>query len=449
MRFFITAIMGFLLMHTQAQNVSGTWKGELSIQGMKLPLVFHISQQGGMISATMDSPAQGAKDINVDSAGWVDNRLDLVVSGIGLRYTGKMEGKDSIAGTFTQRNVSLPLGLARSTDSIPKLRRPQTPKPPFDYHIEEVTLKNEQQGNTLAGTLTTPSGTGKFPVVVMITGSGAQDRDETIFGHKPFWVMADYLARHGIASLRLDDRGVGGSSAGKAHPTTADFVTDIDAAVNYLAAKGFQSIGLLGHSEGGLIAPRVANKNKQVQFIISLAGPGVPIDTLMIRQLEASLKLAKIPEAAAAANIAIVTEAYRFNNSYTGNHFKADLEKHLMQQFPLTGELNKAVASQIGMPWFAYFARQNPQTDIQQLKIPVLALNGSLDFQVDAAQNLKGWKSSLEKGGNKQFEIMELPGLNHLFQEAQTGAASEYGTIEQTLSPQVLQIITNWILKKR
>ncbi len=447
MKYILLILTNLWIVSTPAQSLSGAWKGELDIQGMKLPLVFHLTQTSSSLSATMDSPAQGAKGIKVDSAEWVNGQLSLVVSGIRLKYVGRLAGADSIAGTFTQMNTSIPLGLMRSKDSVFHYKRPQTPQPPFDYKTEEVLIKNEQQGNTLAGTLTTPYIKTSFPVVVMITGSGAQDRDETIFGHKPFWVIADYFANNGIGTLRLDDRGVGGSSAGKSNPTSADFATDIDAAVNFLADKGFKDIGLVGHSEGGLIAPWVANQNNKVRFLISMAGPGVPIDTMMIKQLEAALKLGNVPDATASANKAIVREAYQFNNQYKGDNFKADLENHLMKKFPLAQDMNKAVASQVGTPWFSYFAKQNPQESIQKLKIPILALNGTLDFQVDAALNLTGWKTSLKKAGNRHFETVELPGLNHLFQEAQTGYITEYATIEQTISPKVLQLMTNWILK--
>lgn len=447
MKYSILLLFAFCCTGIRAQNITGTWKGELSIQTMKLPLILHIGRAGSSFTATMDSPAQGARGLKVDTTEWVNGQLRVVVNNIRLHYTGRLAGTDSIAGTFTQMNTSLPLGLSRSKDSIFEYKRLQTPQPPFNYTIEEARFINPAEGNALAGTLTTPSNKKQFPVVVMITGSGAQDRDETIFGHKPFLVIADHFANNGIGALRLDNRGTGGSTAGKDNPTSSDFATDINAAVNFLAKRGYTTIGLLGHSEGGLIAPWVANENKKVKFIISMAGPGVPIDTLMKKQLAAALRLGNVPEATAAINKAIVSEAYRFNNSYTGNNFKTDLESHLLQTFPLAQDMVKAVAAQMGTSWFSYFAKQDPQAAIQKLKIPVLAINGTLDFQVDAALNLTGWKAALEKAGNQHFKIAELPGLNHLFQEAKTGAVSEYAIIEQTISPAVLQLITGWVLK--
>lgn len=446
-RYFFTILSTFIFTAIYAQSITGNWKGELNVQGMKLPLVFHIRQEGLTLSSTMDSPAQGARDIKVDTTEWQNGQLSLIVNSIRLRYTGTLAGTDSIAGTFTQTNTSLPLGLTRSKDSTFEYNRPQTPRPKFNYKTEDITIKNQEQGNLLAGTLTTPYSKKDGPVIILITGSGAQDRDETLFGHKPFLVIADHFAKNDIATLRLDDRGVGGSEAGKSGATTADFVTDINSAVNYLSQRGFKNIGLAGHSEGGMIAPMVANKNKKVKFIISMAGPGVAIDTLIRKQLDETLKLAHISEAAANINKMVAYEAYSFNNTYTGNNLQADLENDLMKKFPLTGAMNKAVATQISVPWFSYFLKQDPSVAIQQLKIPVLVLNGSKDSQVDAKQNLDGWKASLEKAGNKNFEIEELPGLNHLFQEAETGAVSEYATIEQTISPTVLKLMTDWIKK--
>ncbi|GAB3413795.1 alpha/beta hydrolase family protein [Niabella aquatica] len=447
LRYLFIALSTVLFLTVYGQSITGHWAGELDIQGAKLPLVLHITQKGTAFTSTMDSPAQGVRGMKVDTTELVNDRLTLVVNNIQLRYVGTMVSGDSIAGIFTQMTTSLPLRLTRTKDSLPVYNRPQTPHPPFSYKIEEIVLRNQDEGNLLAGTLTTPSNKKNFPVVVMITGSGAQDRDGTLFGHKPFLVIADHLANNGIGSLRLDDRNVGGSEAGKDGPTTADFVTDINSAVHYLARRGFKHIGLLGHSEGGMIAPLVANNNKKVQFIISMAGPGVPVDTLMKKQLDVALKLGNVPEAAADINKAIVNEAYSFNNNYTGNHLKTDLEQHLAQKFPLVQDMSKAVAAQVGTSWFSYFAKQNPQIAIEKIKIPVLAINGSLDFQVDALLNLAGWKTSLERAGNKNFEVTELPGLNHLFQQAKTGAASEYATIEETISPTVLQLITGWILK--
>ena len=433
-------------MAVNSQSITGSWSGDLLVQNMKLPLVLHIEQKGDSLTSTMDSPAQGAKGIVVNKTLFTNNELRIEITAIGASYKGKLDG-DSIIGIFTQMGATLPLTLKKGVAEVKSPNRPQMPKPPFNYNIEELSFTNHAEGNTLAGTLTTTKNKKQFPVVVLITGSGAQDRDETLFGHKPFWVIADHLTKNGIGVLRLDDRGVGGSSNGKDGATSADFATDIDAAVNFLRKKGYKNIGLIGHSEGGMIALMVANKNKNVKFIVSMAGPGIPIDELMIGQLKATSKSMNVPEAAANINLQVVQKAYSIMKSYKGNELQKDLYDSLQKAFPLVQSMNKAVSDQVSTPWFSYFLKQNPQQNIRLLKIPVLALNGSKDVQVLSKENLAGWKVSLEKAGNKNFKTVEMEGLNHLFQEAETGSPSEYGQIEQTISPKVLDLVTNWILK--
>jgi pimeloyl-ACP methyl ester carboxylesterase len=435
------------------QNIEGAWSGNLNVQGMKIPLVLHIVQNGDSLSSTMDSPAQGAKGIAIDKTGFTNHQLNFEIKALSVSYEGRLEG-DSIAGIFTQGGANLSLVFKKSPDKKEVLHRPQTPTPPFDYAIEDVSFTNASEGNILAGTLTTPHHKTQFPVAIMITGSGAQDRDETIFGHKPFWVIADHLAKNGIGVLRLDDRGVGGSSAGKANATSADFATDIDAAVNFLVKKGFKNIGLIGHSEGGFIAPMVANKNKNVKFIVSMAGPGIPNDEVMVLQLEAMNKVLGIPDSVMKWNLDFSKSLYGFVKSYTGNNLQSDLKAYVLNYLKtdsgqITSDKTEAFATstvgQVGSEWFQYFLKHDPRPDIEKLKIPVLALNGTKDMQVIAKENLAGWKTALEKAKNKNFKIVSLTGLNHLFQEAKTGAPMEYGEIEQTISPQALDVITSWI----
>lgn len=440
-----------------AQSIKGTWSGDLAMQNMNLHLVLNITQNGDSLYATL-LPAKGAKEIKVDEIAFKDNQLQLVVKRM-FAYKGKLEG-DSIPGTFIQTGKNIPLTFKRGNQEVIPTNRPQMPKPPFNYNIEGVKFTNPVDTNTLAGTLTTPKYKKQFPVVVMITGSGAQDRDETLFGHKPFWVIADHFTKNGIGVLRLDDRGVGGSSKGKAGATSADFATDIDAAVNYLVKRGYTNIGLVGHSEGGMIAPIVAAKNKNVKFLVSMAGPGIAIDELMLLQTYALSKAGGATEDAARKNVEINKKVYHLAKTYQGDHFSDSVKNLIMQALDnspevkyLTEEQKNAIVSQqvtmVSNPWFRYFLKFDPAPYISKLKIPVLAINGSKDVQVIAKDNLAGWKASLQKGGNKNFIIKEFEGLNHLFQEAKTGSLNEYQQIEQTISPAVLDYMTNWILKQK
>ncbi|MBO9594719.1 MAG: alpha/beta fold hydrolase [Niabella sp.] len=431
-----------------AQSVAGSWLGNLNLpNGIALPLVIHIEQSADSLRSKMDSPAQSVKDLPITRTSFANGILQFELQSPRIQYTGNLRG-DSIAGTFTQAGQAFPLVLKKNTDEDrPFYNRPQEPKPPFAYHSEDLSFENEQQGNRLAGTLTTPENKKDYPVVILITGSGAQDRNEALFGHKPFLVIADYFARHGIGTLRLDDRGVGGSDKGKDGATSADFATDISSAVHYLAARGYQRIGLVGHSEGGMIAPITASKNKAVKFVVSMAGPGIAIDSLMLQQLKATSKTQHIPEADLNTHIQAARKAYAFTKGYTGDNLRTVLTDTLLQYFPQVPDMVRAMAQTISTPWFTYFIRFNPQDYIRQLKIPVLAINGSLDVQVDARANLAGWEAGLKKAGNTSAEVKALKGLNHLFQQATTGAVSEYAQIEQTIAPEVLELMTNWILK--
>ncbi len=454
----ITFLVGalFCAFLLNAQSIVGNWLGELSVNGMKLPLILHITQVNNSLQATMDSPAQGAKDIKVDQTIFANNELHIELNNIGAAYKGKLVA-DSITGTFTQNGMNFPLLFKRGIADVKKPNRPQMPKPPFNYNIEELSFVNTAQGNTLAGTLTTPRNVKNFPVVVMITGSGAQDRDETLMDHKPFWVIADHFTKSGIGVLRLDDRGVGGSSKGTDGTTSADFATDIDAAVQYLQKREFKNIGLVGHSEGGMIAPIVASKNKEVKFLISMAGPGIPTAELMVLQNEAILRAGGTQEQEVKAAGDRADSLYQFINNYKGDDFKESLKNYLQKSIGAQPELaslsqiqkEAMITQQLKMfssEWFRYFIQFNPAAYISKLKIPVLAINGSKDVQVTAEENLNGWKEALRKAGNKKYQLKEFEGLNHLFQEAETGSPVEYAQIEQTISPQVLSVMTNWIL---
>ena len=441
-----------------SQEIMGSWGGALDVPGMKLPLVFNIKQNGGQLTSTMDSPMQSVKDIPVTQTTFEKNELTLASTNMQFQFKGTLN-VDQIKGTFTQGQMSLPLVLSRKKEGESILKRPQTPQPPFNYKIEDVTFTNPIDKNTLAGTLTTPPNTKSFPVVVLISGSGQQNRDSEIFGHKSFWVIADDFAKKGIGVLRVDDRGTGSSNGATMTMTTQNFAEDTNAAVAFLSQKGFTNIGLIGHSEGGIIAPIVASKNPNVKFIISMAGPGIPTDELLVLQSNAIAKAAGATEEELKSSEATNRKIYSLVKNYNGTDlqsevkkiFIADMQKLPKEQQPSAEEMVKTAeqeSAKIAIPWFTYFMKINPDVYWSKLKIPVLALNGSKDLQVISKENLAGIKASLEKAKNKKIEMVEFPNLNHLFQEATTGSVAEYGRLEQTIAPAVLEKMSSWILSR-
>ena len=358
----------FVLLFTPffGQEIIGSWAGELDIQGTKLPIIFNIKSNETGFTTTMDSPAQGAKDIPIAKTTFEKNELFLDASNMKIQFKGTLVN-DKIEGTFSQGGMGIPLVLSRKKEGESKLNRPQTPKAPFDYTSEDVTFINPIDLNTLAGTLTTPKNKKNFPVVVLITGSGQQNRDEEIFGHKSFWVIADDFAKKGIAVLRLDDRGIGGSNKGNnTTPTSQNFATDINAAVNFLALKGYKNIGLAGHSEGGMIAPMVASQNNKVKFVVSMAGPGIPIEELLQLQSRAVAKLDGASDADLKMNEELNRKLYAVIKNPKSNDLKSEiktilseeLKKLPKEQFPPESEIEKMLeseAKQISNPWFVYF----------------------------------------------------------------------------------------------
>lgn len=364
--------------------------------------------------------------------------LTIEVTNIGLSYKAKLVTPDSLHGDFSQGPLKVKFGMSRSKGEKP-LVRPQTPEGPYAYYTEEVTVKNEVEGNVLAGTLAAPDQSTKHPILVMITGSGAQTRDEELFGHKPFLVIADHLAKQGIATLRLDDRGMGQSEAGKPDATSADYAGDILSAVNFLSKRGYKNIGLLGHSEGGMIAPMV--NSSKVKFMVLLAAPGIPIVELMRAQTYEIGRSQGAPEAMAKRISDTNYKLYQYMNSYKGSDFRADVLKYLKEE--MKDPQAETTIKQVESEWFRYFIAFDPTSYLKKVKVPVLALNGTKDVQVTAKENLEGLRASLPK--NKKTEILAMEGLNHLFQTAKTGSVMEYGQIEETISPAVLEKIASWI----
>ena len=433
-------------------DIDGTWMGTLEVGTVKLRVVFHVVNTEDGLIATMDSPDQGAKGMPTTSVTRDGANLKIEAKAINAVYEGKIAADlSTIDGTFTQMGDPHPLLLKRIRDqSELEPKRPQNPAKPYPYRAEEVTYVNTVQDVTLAATLTLPPGKGPFPAVVLITGSGPQNRDETLMGHKPFLVLSDYLTRHGIAVLRADDRGTGKSTGVFANATTADFATDTEAGVAYLKTRteiDSQKIGLIGHSEGGVIAPMIAARNHDVAFVVMMAGTGVPGDQILPAQNEAIEVASGIDPAKAAQNAAKEKEMLALVETEKDSSV---LEKKLKED--MAGEVPEAQIGlqmrQLTSPWMQYFLTYDPATALRKVRCPVLVLNGSLDRQVLPSQNLPAIRKALEEGGNKHFEIDELTGLNHLFQTAKTGAPSEYSQIEETISPVALDKMANWIVKQ-
>ncbi|MFT4153476.1 alpha/beta hydrolase family protein [Parafilimonas sp.] len=441
-------------------QITGTWQGMLQVQGTEIPLVFHITKDGEIYMGTMDSPNQGAMGIKLDSVNFEHDSLSVFYKASGgIKYKGEL--KDTlINGTYSQGNFSFPLQLKKISDSSKvALIRPQEPKPPFPYTIEDVSFKNSESNLKIAGTLTLPPNSKNPPIAVMITGSGQEDRNEELFGHKPFWVIADYFARNGIGVLRDDDRGIGGSESGDlTHVTSADFATDVHAAIDFLQTKGYTNVGLIGHSEGGMIAPMVASQRNDVKFIIMLAGPGVSGDSILTEQAYLGAKAEGVSENIAASNASFLRKTIEFIKNYNSDSLYAAVGNYMdtaVLRQPMFGSLSQSQRESIKVqqaktltnPWTLYFIKYNPAPALEKTQCPVLALNGTLDMQVPCKENLNAIEKALKKGGNQHYKIMPMEGLNHLFQHAKTGGGSEYGKIAETISPQVLEIMKDWILQ--
>lgn len=447
-----------------AQNLSGAWQGTLDVQGTALRLVFHLSPEGEGYTATMDSPDQGATGIPVDAATFVDGQLTLVAEALQLQYQGTYQAEpEVIVGTFEQGGLSLPLTLERQVAPIEPETRPQDPTDQ-PYRSADVTFPNESDDVTLAGTLTLPAEGRPEQVVVLISGSGPQDRNQelTTFNHRTFLVLADYLTRQGIGVLRYDDRGVGQSTGDFASATSEDFARDAAAAVAYLRDQpnlAQARVGLVGHSEGGMVAPMVASGLAEVDFLVLLAAPGLPIDQLMLTQSEQAGRDAGTPEAARQANRRLLTRIYAYLSTHPDaprDSAKAALrvifQEELAQFPPATlaalGDTETFTQRQIAgviTPWFRYFIRFDPGDYLRQVEVPVLALTGSLDHQVAAEANLAAIEAHLQAGHNPSATVRQLDGLNHLFQTAQTGAVAEYRQIEETFAPKAMAVIAQWI----
>lgn len=407
-------LLTFAVAQAQVANTTtallGAWTGKLDLGTASLTLVLHFEQKDGFVACTMDSPDQGAKGIGVYKDYLSEDSVALSVQALGVTYRAKLKN-GQLNGTFMQNGLRLPLVLKKGEL---ERRRPQMPAEPYPYQTEEITFVNQADNATLSGTLTYPVGYETMkkkdvPVVIMVSGSGLQNRDEELFDHKPFLVLADHLARHGIASLRYDDRGFGASDGGdrvQKDATTLDYKRDAEAGIQYLRSlKKFGKVGVIGHSEGGNIA-FMLGADKKVDFVVSMAGVGVKADTALTAQANKILELQGQP-----ARLSV--EQYRQN------------------------------VQALQSPWMNWFVDYDPTADIAAVKCPVMAINGDKDCQVISSLNLPSIRQILQS--DRHNIIKEYPSLNHLFQHCQTGLPTEYGNIEETISPEVLTDITEWI----
>ncbi|HHC80281.1 MAG TPA: alpha/beta fold hydrolase [Flavobacteriia bacterium] len=444
-----------------SQDITGRWNGTVKLgEDKKISFIFNIENTENKYVTTIEIPTQRVSGLKPQKTSFKNGALFIDGANLGIKYEGSFNKKtQQFEGTFSEGLNALPLILKREKIKIEKTaKRPQEPVKPYPYNEEEVVFENKEANVSLSGTLTLPRANGKFPVVILISGSGPQDRDETVANHKPFWILADYLTRLGIAVLRYDDRGFGKSTGSFSNATTKDFSTDVISAVNYLKSRtdiDLNNIGLIGHSEGGIIAPLAANQTNDVSFIVLLASTGILGSELSLIQSK-TLRPFPVPNEDAyeqairkAIKIAASDKEISAIKSELTTHYNATIApilKPLVGNDAKVSEIIKGLIEMRTTPWIRYFYNYNPADEFEKLKIPVLSLNGSKDTQVSAKINQEGIRKALIKGKIKDYKIIEMENLNHLFQECKTGKMDEYELIEQTFSPKALKVISNWIL---
>jgi len=470
--FLFISILSSCLGCLAQKNLTGYWQGELTVGGgLKIGFRF-FNDSTGKLSATMDSPDQGAYDIKTDEVVALDDSIKVSVKSLNASYAGKIISDSSIEGIFRQ-GIKVPLKLRKLSKPFSRLK-PQTPVPPFPYQSEEILFAGTDSSIVFAGTLTYPfaqeknkTSLVKYPAILLITGSGAQNRDEEIMGHKPFMVLADYLTKAGFAVLRVDDRGTGKSTGTHSGATTADFCKDAAAALEFLKKQRMidpKKIGLLGHSEGGLIASMLAADKKNIAFVILMAAPGIPSLDLMAEQNIALLKANGMSDSASQAygslyrkivpailSSADTAEANKKGREVFDSWFSLQTDAviktlGLRESFKQNIYLKK-FTQELLTPWFKYFMQADPGPYLQKLNCKVLALNGEKDIQVVATPNLEGIRNSLKKSKSRQYDIVFLPGLNHLLQNCQRCTPQEYGKLEETISPAAMEVISSWLSK--
>lgn len=450
-RFLIGFLLTFISWNSFSQSFSGTWYGKLNV-GVKLPLILHIKQEKKKkYVASMDSPSQKSYGLKANEVKSKNDSIFIQFSQLSAEYRAK-KTENGLSGTFNQYGQSYPLILTNDSSVIAPPNRPQNPKPPFNYTSEDVTFTNKEDNVTLAGTITRPKEGTNFKAVILVSGSGPQDRNEEMLEHKPFLVLADYLSSRGIVVLRYDDRGFGKSTGSFAEATVYNFAKDAKAAVNYLRSLPYidpNHIGIIGHSEGGMVAQIIAAEQPSlVNFAILMASPAIPIDSLMLQQNRDILASQHWSQEAIDSYINSIRPIY--HKVKTDEHCPSDCVLELIQtnfadykQKPMQ---YISLASQLSSKWFHEFLKFDPAFYLTKIKQPIFALNGNKDIQVQATPNIKALRDNLKAGGNTDFTLKIYKDLNHLFQPCQTGEIHEYEEIETTLSEEVMEDITNWII---
>jgi len=463
MKTIITTILFISLAIASAlsQNLSGVWHGIAKTPDNKeITFVFLFEKNEAGYSSKMAIPTFDVMDILPKATTFENGKLHIDGSNLGMKYEGIWnETTNQVEGSYSEGGTILSLVLIKGNPKMTTPKRPQEPVKPYPYYEEEVIFKNTEVNIELAGTFTRPQGSEKFPVVILISGSGRHDRDGSIPGHRPFLVLSDYLTSKGIAVLRYDDRGFKESTGDFNKATTADFAQDVLGAVNYLKSRkdiDIKKIGLIGHSEGGIIAPLAANQTSDISFIVTLAATGIKGSEVSVMQSK-SLRPFPVPDEKAfeenvrkSIKIASSNKDIAQKRKELTTHNKTYLEPILKSLGATDENITKFIQNEtesVLKPWNSYFFSYNPSKEFEKLSIPVLSLHGSKDIQVDATINQNAIRNALIQGNNKNYKIIELENLNHLFQECATCDINEYKDINQTMSPVALNEISNWIFE--
>ena len=459
--FSVAVILSFSSIQLNAQSNSlesleGIWLGKVEIPNAAvLRMAIIVNKDGSAVFNIID---QATGNIPIDEILYNGDTVSFKINRLGITIMGPISSdKDSIAAKFIQRGGKFTLNLGL-VDELPQLNRPQTPKEPFGYASEEVDFENKPADVKLQGTLTLPDSKAKVPAVVLLTGSGKQGRDQDIGGHKHFWVIADYLSRNGIAVLRMDDRGFGGSTGDFSTSTTGDFATDAVAAVDYLKNRkeiDVSQIGLIGHSEGGATAVIAASQSTSVKFIISLSGGIINFGDIVITQLTDRLKSQNVPEANITLEMNWRRKLYEIVREPTDSATAANkmwmAYRELSEEDIKTmkwpeGRMNHMISQLLG-PWWRYSISLDVVALYMDLDRPALLLFGEKDMQVTAVDNMAMIEDAVKYHNKTNITIQYIKGVNHLYQTAGTGSEYEYVQIEETISPEVLNLISDWILE--
>ena len=452
------------LPRARAQSPDGVWIGAISVLGQDLKIMVTFARTGDSVSATIDIPQQMGMGLRLRNVSWRPPKTHFELpAGAGLALFDGVISGDSIRGDFLQAGIPGTFRLERGKDI--RAAAPAAPPEPAPYREEDVTFNSDSV--TIAGTLTVPPSKGRHPAAILITGSGSHDRNAEVFGFRTFFALADYLTRHGLAVLRCDDRGVGGSTGSKSNSTSAEHARDMLAAVRFLRGRpdiNPLQIGLVGHSEGGLIAPIAAAQSKDVAFIVLIAGPAVPGDRLILYQIESQMREGKAGEEQIRKTLAQQNRAFDCVRTGTGwDELAGEFRKEIADGFSsLPAAARKGIPDSAAFvnaraeariagartPWFRYFVGFDPLPVLEQVSCPVLAIFGELDRQVPVSLNRFPMESALKKSGSKDWKVEVVPKANHFFQSAVTGSPTEYTGLEKKFVPALLDLMTKWITER-